>query len=177
LGWSADGAIAADLGASTGGFVDVLLHYGADLVYAVDVGQGQLHWKLRTDPRVKILDRLNARFLTRNHITQPVDFVTCDASFISLKTILPPCLDLTADQARLLALIKPQFEVGRESVGKGGIVRDKEAQNQACQSIVSWIDASPDWNVVDLFPSPITGTNGNHEFLVAARKAHTNSKR
>ncbi len=163
-------AVALDIGASTGGFTDVLLARGARRVYAVDVGHGQLAWKLRQDPRVTVLERRNARHLTRAEIPEPPDLVTCDASFISLKLVLPAALDLAAPEARLVALIKPQFEVGKGRVGKGGVVRDPALHREVCAEITAWLEARPGWRVLGLTESPIRGPEGNVEFLVHARR-------
>ncbi len=166
----AAGAVALDIGASTGGFTDVLLARGARRVYAVDVGHGQLAWKLRQDPRVVALERRNARHLTRKDIPEPVDLITCDASFISLITVLPAALALAAPAASLVALIKPQFEVGKGRVGKGGVVRDPALHREVCARITAWLDARPGWRVAGLTESPIRGPEGNVEFLVYARR-------
>ncbi|HUC60972.1 MAG TPA: TlyA family RNA methyltransferase [Alphaproteobacteria bacterium] len=167
------GRVALDLGASTGGFTDVLLARGAAKVYAVDVGHGQLAWKLRQDPRVVTLERVNARYLTAAEIPEPVDFIVCDASFIGLETLLPAPLALAAPGAVLVALIKPQFEVGAREVGKGGIVRDPELHRAVCERIAAWLAARPGWRVMGLVPSPIEGKDGNREFLIAAELAGT----
>ena len=164
------GAVALDVGASTGGFTDVLLARGAARVYAVDVGYGQLAAKLRTDPRVVLLERVNARNLTRTQIPEPIDLVVCDASFIGLEVVLPAPLALAAERARLVALIKPQFEVGKGKVGKGGVVRDPELRREVCDRIVAWLDKQAGWRVEGLIESPILGADGNQEFLVCARK-------
>ncbi|TQV81989.1 TlyA family RNA methyltransferase [Denitrobaculum tricleocarpae] len=164
------GLTALDVGASTGGFTDVLLSKGAAKVFAVDVGHGQLAWKLRQDPRVVVLERCNARHLTRDQITEAVDMVVCDASFIGLRTVLPAALTLTAPGATLLALIKPQFEVGKALVGKGGVVRDPELHEKVCGEIRTWVESLPDWSVIGLIESPIKGPEGNVEFLIAARR-------
>ena len=133
------GAVALDIGASTGGFTDVLLQRGAARVYAVDVGHGQLDWRLRNDPKVVVLERTNARHLTRDLIPEPVEILVCDASFISLRTVLPAALELAAPGAWLLALIKPQFEVGKGRVGKGGVVRDPALHEEVCGEIARWL--------------------------------------
>ncbi len=164
------GLVCLDIGASTGGFTHVLLTRGAARVYAVDVGHGQLAWSLRQDPRVVVLERTNARFLQREHIPQAVDFIACDVSFIGLETVLPAPLALTASQAWLVALIKPQFEVGRAQVGKRGVVRDPAARAAACERIARWLSARPGWLVLGITESPITGPEGNVEYLLAARK-------
>ncbi|MFO1067039.1 MAG: TlyA family RNA methyltransferase [Geminicoccaceae bacterium] len=164
------GMVAIDVGASTGGFTDVLLSRGARRVYAVDVGYGQLAESLRHDPRVMVLERTNARSLTAAQVPEPVDLVVCDASFISLRLVLPAALALTAPEAALVALIKPQFEAGREAVGKGGVVRDPAVRSQVCDGIRDWIAGLPGWTVTGIVESPITGPAGNHEFLIGARK-------
>jgi len=165
------GAVALDIGASTGGFTDVLLQRGARRVYAVDVGHGQLDWRLRQDPRVVVRERCNARYLGRAEIPEPPDLVVCDASFISLTTVLPAPLDLAAPDAALVALVKPQFEVGKGRVGKGGVVRDPALHREVCDRIVAWLGARPGWTVLGVTPSPIRGPEGNVEFLLAARRA------
>lgn len=171
FGWDIAGAIVIDVGASTGGFTDVALSRGAARVYAVDVGHGQLAWTLRQDPRVVVLEKLNARTLGPQHVPEPVDLVVCDASFISLRTVLPASLALTRPGARLLALIKPQFEAGRDAVGKGGVVRDPAVHAAVCAEIAAWIDAMPGWQGLGVTPSPIEGPEGNKEFLIGAVRA------
>jgi 23S rRNA (cytidine1920-2'-O)/16S rRNA (cytidine1409-2'-O)-methyltransferase len=170
FGISPDGKVALDIGASTGGFTDVLLSRGAKRVYAVDVGHGQLAWKLRQDPRVVVHERLNARHLTREDIPEPVDMLTCDASFIGLSTILPASLALAAARAELIALVKPQFEAGREHVGAGGVVRDAAVQREVCERVAKWVAAQHGWEVVGIAESPILGPEGNREFLLYARR-------
>lgn len=165
-----DGAVALDVGASTGGFTDVLLQYGAARVYAVDVGHGQLAWRLRQDPRVVLLERTNARHLTAEQVPEPVDLVVCDASFIGLEVVLPAPLALARPGARLAALIKPQFEVGRERVGRGGVVRDPALHDEVCRRIGGWLAGTQGWSVLDLRDSPVTGPDGNREFLIVAEK-------
>jgi 23S rRNA (cytidine1920-2'-O)/16S rRNA (cytidine1409-2'-O)-methyltransferase len=164
------GAIALDIGASTGGFTDVLLRRGAVKVFAVDVGHGQLDWRLRQDSRVVVLERCNARNLTRAEIPEPPTLVVCDASFIGLETILPAALALVAPDAGLVALIKPQFEVGKGRVGKGGVVRDPALHEEVCGRITAWLVAQSGWSVLGLTESPLRGPNGNLEFLIAARR-------
>lgn len=164
------GAIAIDVGASTGGFTDVLLAHGAAKVYAVDVGHGQLAWKLRNDPRVVVLERTNARRLSPAEIPGPVDWIVCDASFIGLETVLPAALGLAAPGAVVVALIKPQFEVGPDRVGKGGVVRDPALHEEVCARIRAWFARQPGWSVIGLTESPILGPEGNKEFLIAARR-------
>lgn len=168
---SPTGKIAADIGASTGGFTDVLLNSGAEKVYAVDVGQGQLAWKLQQDPRVIRMDQTNARYLTREQIPDAPQVIVCDASFIPLHLVLPAVMQLVADDAWLVALIKPQFEVGKENVGKGGIVRDPELHQMACDNVQRWLRDEMQWQVIGITDSPITGAEGNKEFLIAARRS------
>ncbi len=170
FGLDPTGAVALDIGASTGGFTEVLLARGARRVYAVDVGHGQLHARLREDPRVVVLERTNARQLNRDQVAEPVDLVVCDASFISLTLVLPPALALARPGAVLVALIKPQFEAGRGEVGKGGVVRDPAVHNAVCARIRAWLAEDMGWAVDGIAPSPITGPKGNREFLVVARK-------
>ena len=164
------GKIAMDVGSSTGGFTDVLLHYGASKVFAVDVGKGQLDWKLRQDTRVVVMEGVNARYLTQEQVPDLLDLIVCDASFISLKSILPSPMALAAPNAWLVALIKPQFEVGKDLVGKGGIVRDPDLHAQVVQDMVSWMSACPGWHVVGTTESPIEGAKGNKEFLLVAQR-------
>lgn len=161
------GLVVLDIGASTGGFTDVALARGAKRVYAVDVGHGQLAWKLRNDPRVVVLEKTNARHLTRAQVPEPVDLIVCDASFIGLETVLPAALALARPGARLVALIKPQFEVGPDRVGKGGVVRDPELHREVCERIAGWLPRQG-WAVLGLTESPIRGPEGNVEFLIAA---------
>jgi 23S rRNA (cytidine1920-2'-O)/16S rRNA (cytidine1409-2'-O)-methyltransferase len=164
------GLACLDVGASTGGFTDVLLARGAARVFAVDVGHGQLAWKLRQDPRVVVLERTNARHLTRQEVLDPVGLVVCDASFIGLRTVLPAALALAGPGARLAALIKPQFEVGRERVGKGGVVRDPALHEEVCATIRDWLADAMGWRVIGLTESPILGPEGNREFLIGAER-------
>jgi 23S rRNA (cytidine1920-2'-O)/16S rRNA (cytidine1409-2'-O)-methyltransferase len=164
------GRVALDIGASTGGFTDVLLARGAARVYAVDVGHGQLAWKLRQDPRVVVLERINARHLGTAEVPEAPQIVTCDASFIGLETVLPASLGLAAQGATLVALVKPQFEVGKGRVGKGGVVRDPALHEEVCRRIADWLGASMGWEVKGVVPSPILGPEGNTEFLLCARK-------
>jgi 23S rRNA (cytidine1920-2'-O)/16S rRNA (cytidine1409-2'-O)-methyltransferase len=164
------GAVCLDVGASTGGFTDVLLHRGAARVYALDVGFGQLDWRLRNDPRVTVLERLNCRRVTAAHVPEPVGVIVCDVSFIGLEVALPAPLALAADSAWLVALIKPQFEAGPERVGKGGIVRDPWVRQAVCHRIGAWIASRERWRVHGLIQSPIAGADGNIEYLIAARR-------
>jgi 23S rRNA (cytidine1920-2'-O)/16S rRNA (cytidine1409-2'-O)-methyltransferase len=163
------GAVAIDVGSSTGGFTDVLLSRGAAKVYAVDVGTNQLAWKLRTDPRVMVHEQTNARSLDSRIVPEPVDIVVCDASFISLAKVIEAPLKLAKPGAKLVALIKPQFEAGREEVGKGGVVRDSAVHERVCSEAKAWV-ASQGWTVIGVTPSPITGPEGNVEFLLGATK-------
>ncbi len=165
--------VALDVGSSTGGFTDVLLSRGAAKVYAVDVGTNQLAWKLRQDPRVVVLEQTNARTLDSNIIPEPVDVVVCDASFIGLAKVLEAPLKLAKPGARLVALIKPQFEAGREEVGKG-VVRDPTVHARVCSEVAEWV-GSQGWTVIGVTPSPITGPEGNVEFLLAAQKSGDSS--
>jgi len=162
------GLVCLDLGASTGGFTDVLLRRGAAKVHAVDVGHGQFDWKLRNDARVVLHERTNARSLAREQVPEPIDLIVCDVSFIGLEIALPAALALAAPGGFLIALIKPQFEVGKGRVGKGGIVRDPALHDEVCARVRAWLDARPGWRVVGIIPSPITGADGNVEFLIAA---------
>ena len=162
-------AICIDVGASTGGFTHVLLEHGAARVYAVDVGHGQLAWSLRQDERVVVLERTNARHLTAEHVPEPVDWIVCDASFIGLATVLPAALALAKPSAQLVALIKPQFEAGREQVGKGGVVRDPAVHQAVCERVRDWTEAQG-WTVQGVIESPITGPEGNVEFLLVAHR-------
>ncbi len=163
------GAVAMDIGSSTGGFTDVLLSRGASQVFAVDSGTNQLAWKLRQDPRVSVLEQTSARILTETQIDQPCDWVVCDASFIGLAKVLEVPLRLAAPQCRLVALIKPQFEVGREEVGKGGVVRDPVLHARVCDEVADWLSKNG-WTVLGIVPSPITGPEGNIEFLIHAAR-------
>ena len=158
-----------DVGSSTGGFTDVLLTRGAVRVYAVDSGTNQLAWKLRQDDRVVVLEQLSARLLTPAHVPEPVDLIVCDASFIGLAKVLEVPLSFAASAARLMALIKPQFEAGRDEVGKGGVVRDPAVHQRVCAEVQSWAEAQG-WAVQGVVQSPITGPEGNIEFLIAAAR-------
>lgn len=168
-GLDVTGMIAADIGASTGGFTDVLLQNGATRVYAVDVGHGQLADSLRVNPRVINLERTHAKDLTDADIPDPLALIVCDVSFISLKKALPAVLKLTAKATHLVALIKPQFEAGRAYLQKGGIVRDESVHRAVCEDIKTWLTGFG-WTVKQLLDSPITGGDGNKEFLVWATK-------
>ena len=164
------GAVVLDIGASTGGFTEVCLQRGASRVYAVDVGRGQLHPRLAGDPRVTALEGLDARALTADLIPDPPSLVVCDASFIGLAKVLPAALSLAAPGAELVALVKPQFEVGPDLVGKGGLVRDPEARARALADVASFVTASG-WTVLATTDSPILGGDGNAEYLLRARKS------
>lgn len=169
FGWDVTGAVAIDVGSSTGGFTDVLLSRGTARVYAVDSGTNQLAWKLRQDQRVVVLEQTNARHLTDAEIPEPVDLIVCDASFISLAKVLERPLTFARPPARLVALVKPQFEAGREEVGKGGVVRDPAVHARVCDAAAAWI-AGQGWTVHGIVPSPIQGPEGNIEFLLAASR-------
>ena len=162
--------IALDIGASTGGFTDVLLSRGAKKVYAVDVGYGQLDWKLRQNERVIVKEKTNARFLTDQIIKDPLDAIVCDASFISLKKVLPPGLGLLKAKGWLAALIKPQFEVGKDLVGKGGVVRDHELHQEVITDIKNWVQYDMEMNLSGVVESPLLGPSGNKEFVIVATK-------
>jgi 23S rRNA (cytidine1920-2'-O)/16S rRNA (cytidine1409-2'-O)-methyltransferase len=166
-GWDVAGAVAIDVGSSTGGFTDVLLTKGAVRVYAVDSGTNQLAWKLRQDERVIVHEQTSARILTEAHISEPVDLIVCDASFIGLAKVLEVPLRFAKPGARLAALIKPQFEAGRGEVGKGGVVRDPVVHERVCREVSDWLTAGG-WTVEDVVRSPITGPEGNVEFVILA---------
>lgn len=163
------GAVAMDIGSSTGGFTDVLLSKGAQRVFAVDSGTNQLAWKLRQDPRVTVLEQTSARILTPEQIDAPCNWVVCDASFISLHKVLEVPLKLAAPQCRLVALIKPQFEVGKGEVGKGGVVRDPVLHQRVCDEVREWL-VGEGWRIDGIVESPITGPEGNVEFLISAER-------
>ena len=169
FGYDVTGAVALDVGSSTGGFTDVLLSRGAARVHAVDVGTNQLAWKLRQDPRVAVHEQTNARHLTPEIIPEPIDVIVCDASFIGLAKVLDAALGFARPGALLVALIKPQFEAGRAEVGKGGVVRDAAVHERVCAEAKAWVE-SRGWSVEGVVPSPITGPEGNVEFLLGARK-------
>jgi len=169
FGLDLENAVCLDLGASTGGFTDVLLHNGAARVYAVDVGRGQLAWSLRQDARVVALEATNARDLTERQIPEKVDAITCDVSFIGLEKALPAAMTFARPGAILVALIKPQFQAGRDKVGKGGVVRDPAVWQEVCETVQLWITAQSGWRVLGVTESPIRGPKGNREFLIAAR--------
>jgi 23S rRNA (cytidine1920-2'-O)/16S rRNA (cytidine1409-2'-O)-methyltransferase len=169
FGVDVQGKTALDIGASTGGFTDCLLQRGAAKVFAIDVGHGQLAWKLRNDRRVMVMEKVNARFLSRKQIPQLVDLCVIDVSFISLTLILPRAFELITQDGMILALIKPQFELEREDVGRGGIVREPALHEKAQQKIVKFVQEA-NYHVVGLVPSTITGTDGNQEFFICIRK-------
>ena len=171
FGLSPAGLVCLDVGASTGGFTDVLLHHGAARVHAVDVGHGQLAWRLRGDPRVVVHERTNARHLTAEAVPDPVSALVCDASFIGLATLLPAPLALCAPGAWAVALIKPQFEAGPSAVGSRGVVRDPSVHRAVCDRVAAWWTGLDGWAVLGLEESPITGPEGNREFLILARRA------
>jgi 23S rRNA (cytidine1920-2'-O)/16S rRNA (cytidine1409-2'-O)-methyltransferase len=170
FGFDVTGTVALDVGSSTGGFTDVLLSRSAAKVYAVDVGTNQLAWKLRQDPRVVVHERTNARSLDASIIPEPVDIIVCDASFIGLAKVLEAPLKLAKPTARLVALIKPQFEARRQEIGKGGVVRDAAVHARVVAEAKTWVEAHG-WTVVGITPSPIIGPEGNVEFLLGAEKS------
>lgn len=172
FGWAVAGAVAIDVGSSTGGFTDVLLTRGAARVYAVDSGTNQLAWKLRQDDRVIVHEQTSARLLTPAHIPEPVDLLVCDASFIALAKVLPVPLGFVRSGGRALVLVKPQFEAGRDEVGKGGVVRDQQVHARVCAAAADWFLAQG-WVVEGITASPITGPEGNVEFLLAAYRPET----
>jgi 23S rRNA (cytidine1920-2'-O)/16S rRNA (cytidine1409-2'-O)-methyltransferase len=165
------GVTALDLGASTGGFTDVLLQHGAAKVFAVDVGHDQLHEKLRNDPRVISLEGLNARDLDATIIPEPIDILVADVSFISLTKVLPPCAPLLKSPAWAIVLVKPQFEAGKRDVGSGGVVRDEAVRQRCLDTIIAFAQNELHWTLVGTLPSPVLGPNGNQEFLAAFRNS------
>jgi len=169
FGVEVKGKTALDIGSSTGGFTDCLLQRGAAKLFAVDVGHGQLAWKLRNDPRVTVMEKVNARFLSREDIPEVADLCVIDVSFISLTLILPRAFELIAPEGMILALIKPQFELQRKDVGRGGIVREPALHEKVQQKIVKFVEEA-NYHVVGLVPSTITGTDGNQEFFICIRK-------
>lgn len=169
FGWDVTGAVALDVGSSTGGFTDVLLQRGAARVFAVDVGTNQLAWPLRNDPRVIVHEQTNARYLTDAIVTEPVDIIVCDASFIGLAKVLDTALGLAGAGGRLVALVKPQFEAERGEIGKNGVVRDPAVHERVCAAAAEWLRGRG-WCVEGVIASPITGPQGNVEFLIGARK-------
>ena len=170
FGWDVTGAVGLDVGSSTGGFTYLLLQNGAAKVFAVDVGTNQLAWKLRSDPRVIVHEQTNARYLTPAIVTEPVDIIVCDASFISLAKVLDTALDFAKPSGRLIALVKPQFEAEREEIGKGGVVRDPAVHLRVSQAAADWVE-SRGWRVEGVTQSPITGPEGNVEFLLGATRS------
>lgn len=170
FGILAAGRHVLDLGASTGGFSQVVLERGAAGVIAVDVGHGQLHHRLAGAARLRLLEGLNAKEITRAHVPPETDLIVCDLSFIGLRTALPPALGLMAAGAELVALIKPQFEAGPKA-GSKGVIRDAAVHDRVCAEIAEWLTRDMKWSVLGLTPSPIEGREGNKEFLIAARKA------
>ena len=167
FGWDVTGAVAMDVGSSTGGFTDVLLSRGATKVYAIDSGTNQLAWKLRQDARVIVHEKTNARHLSAADVPEPIDLIVCDASFIALAKVLDRPLEFAQASARLVALVKPQFEAERGEIGKGGVVRDAAVHARVCAAAAAWVSARG-WTVAGIVPSPITGPEGNVEFLLAA---------
>jgi 23S rRNA (cytidine1920-2'-O)/16S rRNA (cytidine1409-2'-O)-methyltransferase len=171
FGLDVTGLVAMDVGSSTGGFTDVLLQRGAARVYAVDSGTNQLAWSLRNDSRVVVHEQTSARILSAAHIPEPIGVIVCDASFIGLAKVLERPLTFAASGALLVALIKPQFEAGRAEVGKGGVVRDPATHERVCAQVRAWLEAQAGWQVLGITTSPITGPEGNVEFLITARRS------
>ncbi len=163
------GKILMDVGASTGGFTDCLLQRGAEKVVAVDVGYGQLHWKIRQDPRVVIFEKTNIRYLGPDQIREPINGAVIDVSFISLKRVIPPVSRLLLDEAFIVALIKPQFEVEKDQVGKGGVVRDPSLREEVVDNLIQFFEEA-DWQVEGYTPSPILGPKGNQEYLISLKR-------
>jgi len=171
FGLDPQGSEALDIGASTGGFSQVLLERGAAHVTAIDVGHGQLHPDIAGDPHMTVIEGLNARELSADDLGGRVpDFIVCDVSFISLKLALPPALELARQGARAVLLVKPQFEAGREAIGKGGLLRDPTDAGRIASQLEAWLGGIPGWRALGLHPSPIEGGDGNREFLLAAIK-------
>jgi 23S rRNA (cytidine1920-2'-O)/16S rRNA (cytidine1409-2'-O)-methyltransferase len=171
FGLDPKGCEALDIGASTGGFTQVLLERDAAHVFAIDVGHGQLHSAISADPRVTAIEGLNARDLTAEHLSGRLpDFIVCDVSFISLKLALPPALALAKAGTKAVFLVKPQFEAGREAIGKGGLVKNAQDADRIAEQLRAWLDAVPGWRAIGLCPSPIEGGDGNREFLLAGEK-------
>ena len=167
-----NGRVCADIGASTGGFTDVMLKNGAKHVYSIDVGYGQLDWSLRNDPRVMVMERTNARFMTPDWFPEPITFASIDVSFISLRLILPPLYESMAETGEVVALIKPQFEAGRSEIGKNGVVRDPAVHERVIREMLAFADAAG-FGIAGLSFSPITGPKGNIEFLLYMQKSST----
>jgi 23S rRNA (cytidine1920-2'-O)/16S rRNA (cytidine1409-2'-O)-methyltransferase len=165
-----EGLVCLDIGSSTGGFTEVLLRRNAKMIFAVDVGYGELHYKLRNDPRVSVVERTNARYLTAEQINVPPDLVVCDASFISLTTVLSTPLTLAKENCTLIALIKPQFEVAKEEVRNKGIIRDEILHQRVCAEVQQWLELNHNFHIMGIIPSPILGAKGNKEFLIAGQK-------
>lgn len=171
FGVDVSGLVCVDIGASTGGFTDCLLQHGAQRVHAVDVGTNQLAWKIRSDPRVVVKEQFNARNMVLEDLGEAVDLAVMDLSFISLTKVLPAAFRVLKPQGQVLCLIKPQFELRREDIGKGGIVRDPVLHQRAVDSIHAFVDSQSDWSWRGVMPSPITGTDGNHEFIAQIQAA------
>ena len=169
FGWDVTGSVAIDVGSSTGGFTDVMLSRGAAKFYAVDSGTNQLAWALRQHPRVVVHEQTSARLLTDTHIPESVDLIVCDASFIALSKVLEVPMRFAKHGARLMALIKPQFEAERHEIGKKGVVRDTAVHERVCSDVATWLE-NQGWSVDGIVESPITGPEGNVEFLIAAGK-------
>lgn len=171
FGISVEGKVCFDVGSSTGGFTDCLLQHGAAKVFAFDVGTNQLVWKLRSDPRVVSRENYNVRHLKPEDIGEEVDFIVADVSFISLTLVLPPAFQVLRNGGQAAVLIKPQFELSREEIGRGGIVRDPALHEKACHKIETFVKAQPGWQWLGRMESPIQGTDGNREYLAWIGKA------
>ncbi len=163
---SPQGMICLDLGAGVGGFTQVLIERGAEHVFAVDVAYGEFHTKLRTNLKITLLERCNAKYLTKSHFYQKPELIVCDASFIGLKTILPPSLSIASRHCHIILLIKPQFEANKKQIPSGGVLLDKEIHKEICQDIENWLEFEHHFNVSGILPSPILGRKGNQEFLL-----------
>ena len=162
------GKVCLDIGASKGGFTDVLLHFNSKKVYSIDVGHRQIDEKIRKDKRVISLEKTNSRYLTKKDIPDPIDFIVCDVSFISIRKAIPAALELASPKAKLICLIKPQFELTKREIGKKGVIRDPVLHKKVCFEVTQWINSLEGWSTVGLIPSPILGSKGNKEFLLAA---------
>lgn len=171
------GKVCLDIGASTGGFTDCLLQHGARRVYAVDVGKGLLHWKLRNDPRVVVREGINARYLEPEHIGEPIDLVAVDVSFISLRLILPSLMGIVKPEGEIIVLVKPQFEAGRDKVGKGGVVRDPAVHREVLENLYRFVTDGLGWTVASAIRSPLLGPAGNVEFFFHILLTRTDNPR
>ncbi|KJW04153.1 ftsJ-like methyltransferase family protein [Rickettsia argasii T170-B] len=162
--------VCIDIGSSTGGFTEVLLERKAKLIFAIDVGYGELHPKLRDNPHIKVLEKTNARYLTDKQIITKPDLIVCDASFISLTTILPTALNLVKEDCMLIALIKPQFEVEKHEVAQGGVIKNPLLHQKVCDKIKDWLEKEHNFKIFGIIASPILGAKGNQEFLICGKR-------